>query len=113
MAGYEVVPEALRAAATAFTDGEEQWAIADDAVNGATLQPGDLGWLGQISGFIAVYNDVVASASTVLRQGQNELGDAGTKLGVVAAVYENQEAEYYAEFGYLAESRLSLGKGEG
>lgn len=113
MAGYEVVPRALRTAATAFTDSGEQWATADNAVNGATLRTGDLGWLGEISGFIPVYNDVITSASTVLRQGQNELDDAGSELGAVATVYENKEAEYYTEFGYLAESMSSITKGEG
>jgi hypothetical protein len=54
-----------------------------------------------LAGFVASYNSVVHTASTLLTQGEQALADAATKLGAVAGIYENKDAEFYQKFGYI------------
>lgn len=102
MDGYKVAPQALRTAANAFKNGAVNWQNADKAVDGATLASGDLGLIGETSGFIPGYNtDVVVPAGKALTQGQQRIADAGTKLGTIATTYENKDASYYRMFNYM------------
>lgn len=105
MTDFRVVPEALRAMATEYLEAGDEWEQMLAAIDGpaATLGEHDLGFLGQVAGFVTTYNGAREAAVKELTKGRESLADAGATLSDIAKHYEDKDFEFYRKFGYVKE----------
>ncbi|WP_277675678.1 hypothetical protein [Saccharopolyspora rectivirgula] len=104
MAGFEVVPGAIRKNVRFLQEASDAWDTAHKALKGMELKENALGLLGRLSFAIQHHNFALDEALRVLEEGQQRLEEAATKLQAVAHEYESRDADYYAEFGYLRDN---------
>ncbi|CAM3361352.1 hypothetical protein KIPE111705_04800 [Kibdelosporangium persicum] len=99
--GYKVVPDALGDMWEGLSDAERDWADMRDSVDSLVLGTLSLGVLGELSSYSTAYNDVKDVVVDKLAVGRESLHDTAKALEKVAKFYNEQEAEYYEQFGYV------------
>lgn len=99
--GYTVVPESLLSMADALSDAHRDWAAMRDTIDGLVLQTLSLGVLGEASAYPSGYNDIKDEVVTKLADGETSLEETSRTLKKVAKFYNEKDAEYYEQFGYI------------
>jgi hypothetical protein len=99
--GYTVVPEALLAMVDALRDAHRDWAAMKDTLDGLVLQTWSLGVLGEASAYPDGYNNIKDEVVTKLTEGERSLDGTSRTLEKVAKYYNEKDAEYYEQFGYI------------
>jgi hypothetical protein len=100
--GYTVVPESLLDMVEGLRNAHLDWADMRDKIDGLTLDTLSLGILGELSNYSSTYNDVKDVVADKLTEGYESLHSTARTLEQVAKFYNEKDAEYYEQFGYLA-----------
>ncbi|UKD51095.1 hypothetical protein L3Q65_24515 [Amycolatopsis sp. FU40] len=101
--GFEVVPQALRGAQSAFVDAAERHLqLAGQDLPDFRMNEQDLGILGHLAGIVPEYNAAVDQIMRKVAASSDSLAAAAHSLDTAAKAYEAQDEEYYKKFGWLA-----------
>lgn len=103
--GYMVVPDALSGMKHALLEAAETWETLKTTVDDLTMASLDLGLLGESVDYPDSYNGVKDDIVDKLSTGHDVLASTGEALTDAVTTYQNQDAEYYEDFGYI-ESEL-------
>jgi hypothetical protein len=106
--GYGVVPDALRANKIAWDQAEDNWeALASGLRNDVVMGGGDMGLIGRLAGFPDDYNNARETILKTVNDGQRQMQDVAHTLDTVAKTYEEKDAEYYRQFGYISDDDMA------
>jgi hypothetical protein len=99
--GYTVVPESLLSMSKALRDAHQAWLGMRSNLDRLVLQSLSLGVLGELSGYPDSYNDIRDAVVDKLAEGEQSIQDTSMALEKVAKFYNEKDAEYYEQFGYI------------
>ncbi|WP_414937837.1 hypothetical protein [Amycolatopsis sp. cmx-11-51] len=102
--GYYVVPDALRKNTDAWVTAGDAWyeffKLGGDY---AAMSNIDMGLLGVKTGFPRDYNVARETILKTARTGFEQIQEVRDNLDKVAKDYEDRDAEYYEQFGYMGD----------
>lgn len=101
MTDFHVCPDALRLQATEVTNTANHYETSANHIGEHRMGNYTLGIYGR--DVTNVFNDVLTDVHDKLIKGKETIKSAGDGLAACATVYENHDAEYYREFGYIDE----------
>lgn len=99
--GYTVVPESLLSMVDALRDAHRDWTTMKDTLDSLALGTWSFGVLGEAAGYPDRYNIIKDEVVTKLADGGAVLDETSRTLEKVAKHYNEKDAEYYEQFGYL------------
>jgi len=103
--GFQVVPTSLIKMATALTTAAQTWHGVASQVVGMRMEPLDLGLLGAAKDYPGRYNELKDLVHDQLDEGVVVWQEMAEAMKTVAETYAAKDAEWYEQFGYLAESQ--------
>ncbi|MEV6557541.1 hypothetical protein AB0M22_17615 [Nocardia sp. NPDC051756] len=96
---FHVVPEALKLEAEEIRQTSEQWDSAKKKILEAPMDLNALGSYGKDNA--AKFNLATTYLVTKLREGSTSIQSAADGLKSCATHFENLDADYYRQFGYI------------
>lgn len=99
---FTVVTESLLDMVKGLRNAHMDWSDMRDTIDGLALDTLSLGVLGELSSYSSTYNDVKDLVADKLTEGYESLHSTARTLEQVAKFYNEKDAEYYEQFGYLA-----------
>jgi hypothetical protein len=99
--GYTVVPESLLSMSRALRGAHQDWLAMRSGLDRLVLQSLSFGVLGELSGYPDSYNGIRDDVVDKLAEGEDSIHDTSMTLEKVAKFYNEKDAEYYEQFGYL------------
>lgn len=104
MTDFRVVPAALKLDADRVRVASDYWATAHLAIlNGLPMNEIALGKESSALKIVQTFNECAEKLCVKLVDGANAIDGAADKLTAVAQHFENVDAEYYRQFGYIDE----------
>ncbi|MFI9509246.1 type VII secretion target [Nocardia sp. NPDC052566] len=101
MTDFHVVPQALRTQANEIINTAGHYNLAANYVGDHRMPPLTLGIFGK--DVASIFNDVATNVHDKLDKGKKSIQSAGEGISTCATNYENVDAQYYREFGYIDE----------
>ncbi|WP_280439140.1 type VII secretion target [Nocardia cyriacigeorgica] len=96
---FHVCPEALRLQAEEVGQTADHWQNAYAQISTNPMSSGALGYFG--TDIVTKFNEIAADVVTKLQQGRLSIESAADGLRACATHFENVDAEYYRQFGYI------------
>ncbi|MFE3547010.1 hypothetical protein ACFXK0_28950 [Nocardia sp. NPDC059177] len=97
---FNTCPQALRLQATEVQQAADHWKEAKEAIAGTPMQADALGFFG--TEIVSKFNTAAAGViATKLIQGHISISNAAGSLDTCAKHFENLDAEWYRQFGYI------------
>ncbi|MBA4857165.1 hypothetical protein [Nocardia farcinica] len=101
MTDFQVCPAALRTQANEIGQCASHYTSSSKHIGEHRMAPLTLGALGK--DVVTIFNDVTLDVSTKLAKSAETIQSAAEGIAACATHYENLDADYYRQFGYIDE----------
>lgn len=102
MTDFHVVPDALVGCANYLSEADLKWATAVQSLTQA-MSDDACGLLGKTANLPKAFNEARQEIVDRLTLSGQSLADAQARIKQTADAYEQKDAEWYAQFGYIDE----------